>query len=264
MFLLPEKLKISDILTFCCLICVSVLFQDYQDLEKNMKNEGNLLNNSLSLNESFIIFNRVPKAGSETLWKMLDILGANNHFKVYADDPEMKNQRGENTFIQKKEEQNYVQMFDKSQINDINLTLPFVYVKHINFLNFEQFGKQQPLFINMVRHPVERTISWFYYIRQGWYQLQYDPRKNSTNLKSRISPPGFYKYSYEECFNASMPECIYPVEETVHNSRYGGSHKSQVSGFLTTLLMFKLLMFSCGTLRNPVVCLGTFRMLRNL
>ena len=53
-----------------------------------------------------------------------------------------------------------------------NHTYPLSYVKHVNFLNFEEFGRKNPIYINMVRHPVERVISWYYYIRQSWYQIK--------------------------------------------------------------------------------------------
>ncbi len=31
------------------------------------------------------LFSRVPKVGSETIWKLLDALAGKNHFKSYSD-----------------------------------------------------------------------------------------------------------------------------------------------------------------------------------
>ena len=86
--------------------------------------------------------------------------------------------RGENTFLQtKKDQKNYVEMLGDPPLDD-NHKYPLSYVKHLNFLNFEEFDKKNPIYINMVRHPVERVISWYYYIRQNWYQIRVDKDTN--------------------------------------------------------------------------------------
>ena len=38
----------------------------------------------------------------------------------------------------------------------------------------------------------------------------------------------YLKYTYEECFNEKLDECIYAVNESTH-SRQGGAHMSQVN-----------------------------------
>ena len=34
--------------------------------------------------------------------------------------------------------------------DEVNMTIPFSYVKHINFLNFEEFNLTNPIYVNMV------------------------------------------------------------------------------------------------------------------
>ena len=48
--------------------------------------------------------------------------------------------------------------------NEANVTTPYSYVKHINFINFEEFGLTNPIYINFVRHP----IGIFTYIFQAY------------------------------------------------------------------------------------------------
>ena len=48
--------------------------------------------------------------------------------------------------------------------NEANVTTPYSYVKHINFINFEEFGRTNPIYINFVRHP----IGIFTYIFQAY------------------------------------------------------------------------------------------------
>lgn len=49
------------------------------------------------------------------------------------------------------------------------LFLPTAYTQHICYVNFTKFNQPTPIYVNMVRDPVERIISWFYYIRSPWY-----------------------------------------------------------------------------------------------
>ncbi len=44
------------------------------------------------------------------------------------------------------------------------------YIKEFPFMNSKIF---QPIYINFVREPVQRIISWYYYIRAPWYQVNY-------------------------------------------------------------------------------------------
>ena len=68
-----------------------------------------------------------------------------------------------------------------------DLTYPASYTKHISFLDFDAFEKlkskpelsrlvekkshrfRAPIYVNMVREPVNRIISWYYYVRAPWY-----------------------------------------------------------------------------------------------
>jgi hypothetical protein len=70
------------------------------------------------------------------------------------------------------------------------LKYPASYSKHISFLDFDQFQLHQksrdfasiiedknyvyrkPVYVNMVREPVNRIVSWYYYIRAPWYILE--------------------------------------------------------------------------------------------
>ena len=52
-----------------------------------------------------------------------------------------------------------------------NCTKPYSYVKHINFIDFTEFNLTQPIYVNFVRDPVDRIISWYYYTRYGSHQI---------------------------------------------------------------------------------------------
>ena len=96
-----------------------------------------------------------------------------------------------------------------------------------------------PIYINIVRHPVDRVYAWYYYIRAPWYIIDPNPQdiivtnnrthlKNSTNAlnvaddesayqerqwnwkKNRMPNLKFLKTSYLECLEKSYSECHYP------------------------------------------------------
>jgi dermatan/chondrotin sulfate uronyl 2-O-sulfotransferase UST len=39
------------------------------------------------------------------------------------------------------------------------------YSKHLCYTNFSKYNLPKPIYVNLVRDPVERIISWFYYER---------------------------------------------------------------------------------------------------
>jgi len=40
------------------------------------------------------------------------------------------------------------------------------------FLISTRFDIPMPIYVNMVRDPVERVISWYYYVRAPWYFVE--------------------------------------------------------------------------------------------
>ncbi|XP_066286636.1 uronyl 2-sulfotransferase-like [Branchiostoma lanceolatum] len=47
------------------------------------------------------------------------------------------------------------------------LPTPSIYERHIFYVDFHQFGLQQPMYINLVRDPLEHRITGYYYMRFG-------------------------------------------------------------------------------------------------
>jgi len=224
-----KALSFADIIALLFTVLAAWFYSEFGALKIKLKNEKDLLNNTITSNETFLIFNRVPKAGTESLMELLHFLAQMNNYTAAQDDGELKAKRGENPWLPlEKDRKNYIEMLENPPLD--NHSYPLSYVKHVNFLNFEEFGRKNPIYINMVRHPVERIISWYYYIRQNWYQLKGDKNDpDKFELKNDLSPT-FFKYTYEECFNEKLDECTYAVDGSTHG-RAGGSHMSQIAFF---------------------------------
>lgn len=79
------------------------------------------------------------------------------------------------------------------------------YVEHLNWVNFTKFELPKPIYINLVRHPIQKVMSAYYYIRQ--------PTVHAYYVKRNQRPPGTKEY-FETTFNdcvkqAKLAECIF-------------------------------------------------------
>ena len=101
--------QISHIFAVTSVLAVIILHQKYlQYYRDELLIQQTLLNNTIVSNQSYVVFNRVPKAGSEMLWSLIDRLAQENNFTSYSDSMKVKNQRGnENTWLKTKEDRKY-------------------------------------------------------------------------------------------------------------------------------------------------------------
>ena len=73
---------------------------------------------------------------------------------------------------------------------------PMVFIQHYSFIDFNKFGYNwTPDWFNIVRDPVEKVISYFYYRRAGWViaeRLKYFP-------DDKLESVDFFKKDFESC-----------------------------------------------------------------
>ena len=72
-----------DLISLISALIIAYLLSDYSKLKENISIEANLLNNTRFSNQSVVVFNRVPKAGSEMLWTLIDKIQFINDFNSY-------------------------------------------------------------------------------------------------------------------------------------------------------------------------------------
>ena len=57
------------------------------------------------------------------------------------------------------------------QISTINSVkeqpLPSVYIRHQYFIDFNEFGEESPIYMNVIRDPIARFSSFYHFIRFG-------------------------------------------------------------------------------------------------
>lgn len=172
------------------------------------------LNNTPKAGTDILLFNRVPKVGSVQMIELMKTLGKTHNFDVFTDG----NMNG--GIINRMSTQRQQQEVEKVVSRDD----PGVYVSHMNWINFTEFGQSKPIYINMVRDPVERVISWFYYLRSPWiFVPQRRQRKQSMpNAK-------WMNTEFDECVEQNSSFCQYKQGAGFH--RNDSDHRRQTLFF---------------------------------
>lgn len=167
------------------------------------------LNNTRHAGVDVVFFNRVPKVGSQTFMELLRRLSMKNIFGFHRDH------------IQRVET---IRLAPSDQLNlathVISYKPPAVYVKHVCFTNFTQYGLPEPIYVNLVRDPVERVISWYYYVRAPWYYVE----RKQAFPDIPLPDPHWLKKDFETCVLQGDRECRY-LEGESHEGI--GDHRRQ-------------------------------------
>lgn len=170
------------------------------------------MNNTQFAETNLLLFNRVPKVGSEQLIELIRRLSVRNDFGVSrAPFSEPVRQRLE----EDEQEELANELLDFGE--------PYAYSMHVNYIDFRHFELPQPIYINMIRDPVERVISWFYYKRAPWTAVR------MYKLTKQFRKPQWYKKGFEDCAMSGDLECRYEVDSKFQNSVV--DHKRQTLFF---------------------------------
>ncbi|XP_053606260.1 heparan sulfate 2-O-sulfotransferase pipe [Plodia interpunctella] len=171
------------------------------------------LNNTARAGIDLLFFNRVPKVGSQTFMELLRRLALRNQFGFHRDAV----QRVETIRLAPPDQQILANLVTA-------YTPPASYIKHVCHLNFTRYGLPSPIYVNVVRDPVERVISWYYYVRAPWYYVE---RKRAfPDLP--LPDPAWLKKDFETCVLSGDRECRY-IEGETHEGI--GDHRRQTLFF---------------------------------
>lgn len=113
-----------------------------------------------------IIYNRVGKCGSRSLLKVISKLSTKNDFNIFFSPVHNR------TFLPAPDLLDEVRMIE-------DLSDHTVYARHVYFIDFKKYGLVQPVYINMIRDPIERFVSEYYFLLHG------DKKLNTTRAKDR-------------------------------------------------------------------------------
>ncbi|XP_037933295.1 heparan sulfate 2-O-sulfotransferase pipe-like [Teleopsis dalmanni] len=169
----------------------------------------NDLNNTRKSQLDLIFFNRVPKVGSQTFMELLRRLSERNNFQFHRDAV----QKVETIRLAEDQQQELAEVISE-------LPEPSVFIKHVCYTNFTKFNLPTPIYINVVRDPIERVISWFYYVRAPWYFVE----RKAAFPDLPLPHPAWLKKDFETCVLSGDQECTYTQGVTVEGI---GDHRRQ-------------------------------------
>uniref|UniRef100_A0A803T8M0 Heparan sulfate 2-O-sulfotransferase 1 n=1 Tax=Anolis carolinensis TaxID=28377 RepID=A0A803T8M0_ANOCA len=134
-----------------------------------------------------IIYNRVPKTASTSFTNIAYDLCARNKYHVLH-----INTTKNNPVMSLQDQVRFVK-----NVTSWKEMKPGFYHGHISFLDFAKFGvKKKPVYINVIRDPIERLVSYYYFLRFG---DDYRP-----GLRRRKQGD---KKTFDECVAAGGSDC---------------------------------------------------------
>jgi heparan sulfate 2-O-sulfotransferase HS2ST1 len=156
-------------------------------LETNQnQNEQKTNKKSTATDDIVVVYNRVPKTGSTSFIGVAYDLCKKNKFHVLH-----VNITANNHILSLNNQHNFVH-----NVTNWDIMKPAVYHGHFAFIDFTKFGVPKPLFINILRKPLDRFISYYYFVRYGDNYRPYLVRRKHGNTMS-----------FDECVEKNLPDC---------------------------------------------------------
>lgn len=137
--------------------------------------------------DTVVIYNRVPKTGSTSFEDILYQLSTVNNFhSIHLNTVKVIRVLGladQRRFI--------------TNITNWHEKMPAVYHGHLAYIDFSRLGvRRLPIYINMIREPLSRLISHYYFVRYG---DDYDP--------SKVHRKADDERTFDECVAMDDPDC---------------------------------------------------------
>ncbi|XP_039271527.2 uronyl 2-sulfotransferase-like [Styela clava] len=123
--------------------------------DRNVSIENKRINpeSTFEVNEN-VFYNRLEKCGSRSLLSVARRLAHRNNF-TFSASSDYRHKRPRRPRV-------------LEEIQKIsNFTHPTFYNRHIHYINFGKFGYSKPIYVNLIRDPIERFISHYNYMKYG-------------------------------------------------------------------------------------------------
>ncbi|XP_069462771.1 uronyl 2-sulfotransferase [Ambystoma mexicanum] len=141
---------------------------------------------------SQVVYNRVGKCGSRTVVLLLRILSEKQGFNLVTSEIHNK------TRLTKSEQMELIKNVSTAE-------QPYLFTRHVHFLNFSRFGAEQPVYINIIRDPVNRFLSNYFFRRFGDWRGEQNHMIRTPGMKEEE------RYlDINECILENYAECSNP------------------------------------------------------
>ncbi|CAM1295130.1 Uncharacterised protein g1200 [Pycnogonum litorale] len=146
-----------------------------------------------------LIYNRIPKCGSTTFNLLLKSLSQRNGYRHFSSNVYHKRR------LTIGDQEQFVRKLK-------SMEEPLSVDRHLYFVNFTKFNETSPIYMNVVRDPMDRLISSFYYVRKSSLKKS----KNDPKLRPSQS---WLDLTYDQCVRRFLKECqVTPGKVTTQKS----------------------------------------------
>lgn len=139
------------------------------------------------------MYNRVPKCGSTAVHVIMGKLSHTLNYSLYISSDFTHH------YLQQREGLRRVVAKSKT------LREPWIFDRHVFFVNFSDVNEPMPVYINNIRDPVDRIASWYYFIRFQPMHI----RPMSEQRRNR---------TYDECVQEGHEECVNATHYSNNNN----------------------------------------------
>ncbi|XP_020914248.1 uronyl 2-sulfotransferase isoform X2 [Exaiptasia diaphana] len=184
------------VLSMYALLVITFIYNLHVRGEKPLKTL--LTSNEAKLKENFtanafkgrIIYNRVGKCGSRFMLAVMSKAAEKNQFKIVSSS--------DNGVISSSQRKLTISQQMKLVAHISEIQPPFVFHGHFHFVDFSKYGSTTPIYINLIRDPIDRFVSAYYFTRFG------DGRNRTWGFKGTKSD----KFrTLDECVLSNYSEC---------------------------------------------------------
>ncbi|XP_036672456.1 heparan sulfate 2-O-sulfotransferase pipe isoform X7 [Drosophila suzukii] len=152
------------------------------------------LNNTRFAGSGLVVFNRPTRVDSEQMLPLFRQLAAMNDINVVLNGPV----RTMNRTRTEKE-----QLTEAEWANE--LESGSIYMAHSNWLDFASYGYKKPIYISLVKDPIDRMITDFHkrrsWVKRTIYRRMYPGRPERSDE--------WYQQSFNDCVRSASPECLF-------------------------------------------------------
>jgi len=153
------------------------------DLYRQLRTDPNSIDIKTELKSRWLYYNRMTKTGSRTLTQ---IIGEVSSLKQYTD------------FHLGKQIFNTTRASERERVSSVlSKSPPFLVTGDHMHINYTKYGVNQPISFSLIRDPIDRFISQFYWIRNGDDKGHTSPNQPSEEQR---------KMSLDECVGMAVSE----------------------------------------------------------